>query len=112
MISTAAPRSQGRWAAGCPAGTSRHAGQSRASTTGTLIRNTEPHQKYSSSTPPTTGPRAAPPEAMAAHTPMARARSRASVNTWRRIARVAGIISAAPIASRPRATISRVAEGA
>lgn len=42
--------------------------------TGTPMRNTEPHQKYSSIAPPTTGPSAVPPMKQLAHTAMARPR--------------------------------------
>ena len=78
---------------------------------GTLMRNTDPHQKCSSSTPPTTGPSAAPPEATEAHTPMATARSRSSAKVSRRMDRVAGIIMAAPTASSARAAIRMAAPG-
>ncbi|MCY1311690.1 hypothetical protein D9M70_620240 [compost metagenome] len=74
-------------------------------TTGTLIRNTEPHQKYSSNTPPATGPIAAPPEAIAAQMPMASERSFSSVKVRRMIDNVAGIIIAAPQARNARAAI-------
>ena len=51
-----------------PALGSRYSGSSIGPTTssstmtGTPIRNTEPHQKYSSSTPPSSGPIAPPAE--------------------------------------------------
>ncbi|CAM5587788.1 hypothetical protein SMICM304S_06399 [Streptomyces microflavus] len=72
---------------------------------GMLIRKTEPHQKCSTRKPPTTGPTAAPTAATAVHTPMARARSRRSGKTWRRIDRVAGMIIAPPTPRRARAAI-------
>ena len=75
------------------------------------MRNTEPHQKCSSSTPPRTGPNAAPPDATEAQTPMAMARSRSSVKVSRRMDSVAGIIIAAPTANSVRAAISQPAEG-
>ena len=81
-------------------------------TTGTLTRKTEPHQKYSSSTPPTTGPSAAPPEATDAHTPMATARSRSSVKVSRMMASVAGIIIEAPRPRTARAAMSAAGFGA
>ncbi|MCY1236413.1 hypothetical protein D9M72_490660 [compost metagenome] len=71
-------------------------------TIGTLMRKTEPHQKYSSRKPPSTGPMAAPPEAIAAQTPIASARSRSSVKVSRMIESVAGIIRAAPRARNTR----------
>ncbi len=79
--------------------------------TGTLIRKTEPHQKYSSSTPPIRGPTAAPLEATAPHRPIAMARSLSSLKVNRMIDRVAGIIIAAPTASRARPPISSAAVG-
>ena len=94
------------------AGMAGSASNKATTTTGTLMRNTEPHQKNSSSTPPTTGPSAAPAEATEAQMPMARARSRSSWKTWRTIDRVAGIISAAPTANPARAAISAAALGA
>ncbi|MNY45649.1 hypothetical protein D3C86_1807680 [compost metagenome] len=71
-------------------------------TIGTLMRKTEPHQKYSSRKPPSTGPMAAPPDAMAAQMPIASARSRSSVKVSRMIESVAGIIRAAPRARNTR----------
>jgi hypothetical protein len=41
---------------------------------GTASRNTEPHQKRSSNTPPTSGPIASPTEKLAPQTPMAAVR--------------------------------------
>ena len=104
-------RSQGRDASGRLAGMKRHASGSASSTMGTLMRNTEPHQKCSSSRPPTTGPSAAPPEATDAQTPIATARSRSSANARRRMDRVAGIIIAAPTPSNARAAIRTIAPG-
>ena len=43
--------------------------------TGTLIANADPHQKFSTSQPPSTSPSAPPPPAMPAQMPMALARS-------------------------------------
>ncbi len=73
---------------------------------GTLIRNTEPHQKCSSKAPPSNGPTAAPPEAIAAQMPMASASSRGSWNVTRMMAMVAGSMAAPPIASSTRAPIN------
>ncbi len=75
---------------------------SRTSITGTLIRKTEPHQKCSSSTPPTTGPSAAPAENADAQMPTAMLRSRWSGNSPRISARVAGakVAPATPSSAR------------
>jgi hypothetical protein len=70
-----------------------------------LIRKTDPHQKYSSRTPPATGPMAAPPDAIAAQMPIASERSLSSVNVNRMMESVAGIIMAAPQARNARAAI-------
>ena len=51
--------------------------------TGTFTRNTEPHQKCSSSNPPSSGPSAPPAEKLAIHTPTANVRSRGSRNIVR-----------------------------
>jgi hypothetical protein len=64
-------------------------------TMGTLTRNTEPHQKCSSSQPLLTMPMAAPEPAKAAQMAMARGRS-AGRNTAARIDSVPGISRAAP----------------
>ncbi len=72
---------------------------------GMLMRKTEPHQKCSMRKPPRTGPLAAPIAATAVQMPMARARSRRSGKTWRRIDRVAGMIIAPPTPSRARAAM-------
>ena len=61
---------------------------------GTLIRKTEPHQKFSSSAPPTTGPMATPSPTAPAQTPMALPRSRGS-KTLEMIDRVDGMTAAA-----------------
>ena len=73
---------------------------------GMFTRNTEPHQKCSSSQPPVTGPRATARPVVADQMPMALARSVGSVNTLDRIARVAGNTSAAPMPIAARAAIS------
>ena len=85
---------------------------SARTTTGTLIRKTDPHQKTSSSAPPMIGPAAAPTTATAPHTAMARLRSRMSSKVTRMSARVAGIIDAAPTARKARAPINVPVEGA
>ena len=82
------------------------------STIGTLIRKTEPHQNASSSAPPTSGPSAAPTTATDPQIPIAVLRSRSSGNVRRISASVAGIITAAPMPSSPRAPTSSHADGA
>ena len=69
------------------------------------MRKTEPHQKCSSSKPPTTGPIATARPTAPAQTPMARPRSRGS-KTLEMIASVAGMIAAAPRPISARAPIS------
>ena len=77
--------------------------------TGTLIRKTEPHQKFWSSTPPSTGPSATPPDITALHTAIALPRSRSSWNRLRIRASVLGIRVAPPTPSSARAPISMAA---
>lgn len=73
--------------------------------TGRLMRNTEPHQKCSRSSPPRIGPIAVPAEAVAPQMPMARLRSRGSWKRLRIRARVAGISVAPATPSSARAAI-------
>ena len=80
--------------------------------TGTLMRKTLPHQKCSSSTPPTRGPRAVPPELPADQTAMAVVRWREPGKMLRMRERVEGMIVAPLIPSRARATMRAVALGA
>ena len=80
--------------------------------TGTLIRNTEPHQKCSSRKPPSTGPNAAPAENAEAQMPTAMLRSRGCGNRPRISARVAGASVAPATPSRARATINNSGVGA
>ncbi|VGP30494.1 hypothetical protein SB00610_01767 [Klebsiella quasipneumoniae subsp. similipneumoniae] len=61
--------------------------------------------------PPTSGPKAAPPEPTAAHSPSAILRWLASAKVLRMPASVAGTIIAAPTASRAREAISVRAVG-
>ena len=75
-------------------------------TIGMLMRNTEPHQKYSSNRPPVTGPNATAAPETADHTPMALARSTGWRNTSMRIANVLGKTSAAPMPIKPRPMIN------
>ena len=72
---------------------------------GRLTRNTEPHQKCSSSRPDASGPRAAPLPEMPAQMAIALARSRAG-NTLVRIDSVEGMTNAAPMPITARAAIS------
>ena len=62
---------------------------------GTLMRNTDPHQKCSSRSPEVTGPMAAPAPEMPAHMAIAFARSPVG-NTLVRIDSVDGMTNAAP----------------
>ena len=78
-----------------------------AITIGTFTMNTDPHQKWSSRKPPVTGPSATAMPATPDQSPMASARSRASVNTLVRIDSVAGMISAAPMPMTARARDER-----
>ena len=81
---------------------------------GRLTRNTEPHQKCSSSRPDAIGPIAAPAPEMPAQMAIALARSRAG-NTLVRIDSVDGMTNAAPTPMIARAAISigrAVGEGA
>ncbi len=77
-----------------------------------FIRNTEPHQKRSSSAPPTTGPSAAPAVAAAPQMPIAVARSRSSGKRPRISDRVDGMIVAPATPSSARARISQPGPGA
>ncbi|GAA2796614.1 hypothetical protein GCM10020219_079760 [Nonomuraea dietziae] len=80
--------------------------------TGTLIRKTEPHQKLSRSSPPSSGPAAAPAVVTELHSPIAVVRSRGSVNRLRMIDRVDGMMVAPATPSTARATMSSSAVGA
>ena len=64
-------------------GSSSGPSSSSSAITGTATRNTEPHQKNCSSTPPTSGPIAPPTEKLAIHTPIANWRSCSSWNMLR-----------------------------
>ena len=91
-------------------GTNRQPRNRAIMTIGTLMRNTDPHQKCSSKNPPVTGPNATAAPDTADHTPMALARSTGSRNTSITMARVAGNTSAAPMPIRPRPMISPLVE--
>ena len=73
---------------------------------GTFTMKIDPHQKWSSRKPPSTGPSATPRPAVAAQMPMAVARSRVSVKTLIRSDSVAGMMKAAPAPMIARAAIS------
>ncbi len=85
------------WTRGAAGGRRR----SRTASSGTLMRNTEPHQKCSTRNPEIGGPRAAPPAAMPAHAEIAFERSSGG-NTLVSNDRVEGITSTAarPITAR------------
>lgn len=93
-------------------GSSTGAPARTSNATGTAMRKTAPHQKVLTKIPPTTGPAAIPDANMVAHTPIANARCRASVNMVLISDRVEGI-SVAPATPRSaRATISHSVPGA
>ncbi len=100
-----------------PAFSSRDSGRStgprisNSTMTGTLIRKTEPHQKASSSSPPTIGPAARPPVNAAVHTPTATRRWVSSRNIVRSSASVEGARVAPPTPSSARAAMSVSAVG-
>ncbi|SKZ34000.1 Uncharacterised protein [Mycobacteroides abscessus subsp. abscessus] len=94
------------------AGRSRGATTSSTAITGTLIKNTDPHQKCSSSRPETIGPTATPPASTAFHAAIALARSASSRKMWRINASVDGMSVAPDTASTARARISSEAVGA
>ena len=73
---------------------------------GAIARNALPHQKCSSSQPPTIGPNATPMPVVAPQIPMAFARSVRSGKTFDRIERVLGNTIAAPIPMTARAAVS------
>src|SRR5215470_2984971 len=75
-------------------GTSSAIAATLTAVTGTLMRNTDPHQKWASSNPPTMGPMAMPMPTATAQIPMARDRSTGS-NTLEMIDSVCGITAAA-----------------
>ena len=96
--------SMGRAAGSFDDGTRATTPASVTSTTGTLTRNTEPHQKWLSSTPPTTGPAAPARPATPDHRAIARPRSTGG-KTFERMARVAGMLQAPPTPMSARAAI-------
>jgi hypothetical protein len=82
-----------------------HPASTPTATTGTLTRNTDPHQKCASSRPPTTGPMASPAAPNTAQAAMARPRASGGYRTAT-IASAGAITAAAPIPITARAPIS------
>ena len=80
--------------------------------TGTLMRKTLPHQKCSRRIPPTSGPRAVPPEVPADQMAMAVVRWREPGKILRIRESVEGIMVAPLTPSRARAAMSAAALGA
>ena len=74
--------------------------------TGRASRNTEPHQKYSSITPPSTGPTALPAENAPIQTPIAIERCFGSWNMWKMSDSVDGASVAPAMPSSARLTMS------
>ena len=104
---SAAPVQSSRRATGSrDSGSSRSPATTAIATSGTLTMKIDPHQKWSSRTPPTTGPSATPRPAVAAQIPIAIARSRVSVKTLTSSESVAGMMNAAPAPITARAAIS------
>ena len=93
-------------------GSTHHPRAITASMTGTFTRNTDPHQKCSSSSPPTTGPSAMPLAAAADQTAIARVRSLGSAKMLRISDRVDGISVEPAMPSSRRAAMSTSAVGA
>jgi hypothetical protein len=79
-------------------------------TSGTLIRNTEPHQKCSSSSPPSTGPSGRPSIIALPSTDMALPRSASPGNSTRNTEVASGCRNAAAKPSTTRAAISSPGE--
>ncbi len=105
-----------RWSTGkrssweCQGSTTRP--MPRATTTsGRLMRNTDPHQKYSSSQPPMTGPTAAKPVPRPDHSAMAVMRGRPRYSAPM-MDNVVGKTSAAETPPRNRASVSTSTFGA
>ena len=83
----------------------------RSAHSGTLTRNTDPHEKCSRSRPPPSGPITMPRPDTPAQMPIALARS-VPLNVLVRIDSVVGKMSAAPAPIRPRAMMRTVGEPA
>ena len=95
MDSTAPRGSSGAWIFSRDLGIRKNPATSATTTTNTLMRKIDPHQKWSSRAPLTTPPAATPTPANPAQMAIARGRSFGG-KTWARIDRVAGITNAAP----------------
>ena len=103
-----------------PASGARYSGStigpstSNSTITGNARRNTDPHQKDSSSTPPRTGPMALPAEKLAIHTPMATERCLGSWNMLKISESVDGarVAPAMPSSARLAISISALVENA
>ncbi len=82
--------------------------------TGTPRRNTDPHQNWWRSIPPTTGPSAVPAAKQVIHTETARVRCRGWVNRVRMSDRVEGmrVAPATPSSARLRIRVRAVGENA
>src|ERR1035441_2198453 len=106
-IASTAPATSGPSTAGFfESGTSGMAHATPTAAIGTLIRNTDPHQKCVSNRPPTIGPSAMPTPIVPAHRLIARCRSPPSRKMSVMIDSVEGIISAAPMPMLARAASS------
>lgn len=92
-------------------GTSSTTAATASAATGTLTRNTEPHQKWSIRTPPMTGPPARPTDETAAQMAIALGRSRSS-NSCTSTASVPGMRNAAPRPMNARAAMRASGEPA
>ncbi len=93
-------------------GTRSGASTSSGTSTGTAIRNTDPHAKCARRNPPTIGPSADPAENMEAQIAMARRRWSRSVKMLRRSERVEGMSIAPNTPMSARAAMSTAAVGA
>jgi hypothetical protein len=108
MIDRSEPTGSARLADGfLEFGTTSAAATRPTTAMGTLIRKTDPHQKWTSRKPPRIGPIATPSPAVPDHMPMARARSRSVSKTLVRIDSVHGIRAAAPTPMTARAIVRR-----
>ena len=110
MDNAAPKKSSGRLEESRDSGIQRSAPRAPTPATGTLIRKTEPHQKWESNHPPAIGPMAIPRPVVPDQIPMARACSEGSRNTSVMIDSVAGMMQAAPTPMIARAEINVVTE--
>lgn len=106
MVESSAPSRSGRSPPGfLDSGTSRATATSPMTATGMLIRKIAPHQKWSSITPPISGPTANPSELTVDQMPIALTRS-VSSKICTTTASVVVISSAPPMPMPARAAIS------